>query len=215
MRKILNSFSFLCVIVLMIASFSSVSLAHTIYGTTGLINIPSASVAPSGSISFGYDWFKGRSNVSVNLGAFPGVEAGLASQFTNNGNHFSGNVKVNLLEEGDHPAVSVGLRAASERLDFYLVSSMQIGAPGVRAHLGFGSGRYNSGFAGISAVLNPVSVSSGSSQVAVPVTTMIIEYDGNGLNTGVKMRFDQKLEGRVVISDFKSLGLGINYNHRF
>ena len=64
-------------------------------------------------------------------------------------------------------------------------------------------------------MLNPVSIVSSDRSFTVPVTTFIVEYDGRGLNTGVSLKFNQKLDAKLILSDFESLGLGISYSHRF
>lgn len=206
---------FVLVTVLMIGLASFNVSAHNVSGSTGLINIPTAAVKPSGSVSAAYQSLRGTGNFSVILGAFPGVEVGMGAHFKNNAQTFSGSVKVQILQEQDYPAVAVGLTTDGSQASFYLVGSMQLGIPGVRGHFGFGSGRFQRGFAGISSVLNPVSVVSSDRSFTVPVTTFIVEYDGRGLNTGVSLKFNQKLDAKLILSDFESLGLGISYSHRF
>ncbi len=201
--------------VLMIGASSTVGLAHNVYGTTGLLNIPTASVLPSGSFSLAYNYFRGDNHASVILGAFPGVEVGLATRIVDADPRFAGNVKVQLLSEGEYPAIAVGLNTDLNQANFYLVGSMQIGVPGVRGHLGFGSGRYKSGFAGISSVLNPVSISTDSSKLTMPLTTFMLEFDGRGLNTGVIMKFANSLETKFLLTDFQRIGFGVSFSTHF
>ncbi|HHT36021.1 MAG: YjbH domain-containing protein [Candidatus Wallacebacter cryptica] len=203
----------ICVLIIGLSSITA--SAHNIYGSTGLINIPTASIMPSGSVGAAFHQLRGGGHFSVVLGAFPGVEVGLASHFKQHSQTFSGSVKVQILQEQDYPAVAVGLTTDGSQASYYLVGSMQLGIPGVRGHLGFGSGRYSRGFAGISSVLNPVSIVSSDRKFTVPVTSLLVELDGTGLNAGVSLKFNQTLDARLMLMNFDSLGLGISYSHRF
>ncbi|HHX01564.1 MAG TPA: YjbH domain-containing protein [Firmicutes bacterium] len=207
--------SLLIVVVLMFGSISSTAIAHNVYGSTGLINIPTASVAPSGSLSAAYHLFGGDSHFSVVLGAFPGVEVGLVSRFDDSVPRFSGNVKVQILPEGEYPGISVGLTTDHDRSSVYIVGSMQLGLPGIRGHIGFGSGQFSRGFAGISSVLNPVTVVSNDRKISMPVTTVIVETDGWRINTGLSLKFSPELSAKVLVSGFKDFGFGVSYSHRF
>lgn len=204
----------LLVIVLMIG-LSGSAAAHNVFGSTGLINIPTASVAPSGSFSAAYHLFGGGSHLSMILGAFPNVEVGLVSRFGEPGAGFFGSVKVQLLQEGDYPGVAVGLTTNGDTASYYIVGSMQIGAPGIRGHIGFGSGQFSRGFAGISSVLNPVTVISSDRKFSMPVTTVIVETDGWRINTGLSLKFNQELSAKVMVSGFKDFGFGVSYSYRF
>lgn len=185
--------------------------AQTIHGTTGLVNIPSASVAPSGSISAGYYWFNENHHLSTSLGAFPGVEVGLGAKLANSNATFSGDIKVQLLEEADYPAVAVGLHAKGSKVSYYIVGSMQLGAPGVRGHAGFGTGKNNNWFFGISTVLNPVSVAPAGSRLHIPVTTLSVEFDGSDLNAGLLFKFNQNLSGKFMLTNLSRWGLGVSF----
>lgn len=92
---------------------------------------------------------------------------------------------------------------------------MQIGAPGIRGHIGFGSGQFSRGFAGISSVLNPVTVISSDRKFSMPVTTVIVETDGWRINTGLSLKFNQELSAKVMVSGFKDFGFGVSYSYRF
>jgi len=214
MQKLWKVSVVLCFLVLILLP-GNVGLAHNAYGVTGLINIPTASVLSSGSMSIGYSAFRGGHYASVILGAFPNVEVGLASDLSSKNPSFLGSAKVKILNEADYPAVAVGLTADGNHVNYYLVCSMQVGFPGVRGHIGFGTGRYKSGFAGISSVLNPVSISTSNKRFTLPVTTVLIEYDGSGLNTGLSFKFNQKLESKIIVSDFNQIGFAVNYSHTF
>lgn len=202
--------SLILTVLIMSMLITGIGQASSVDGATGLINIPTASTMTASTASLSYHSFKGGNYASVIVGVAPGVEAGLSARFGDKTNLF-GSLKVNLVKELDYPAVSVGLRAGNDQLNYYAVASMQLGAPGVRGHAGIGTGRYSSGFAGLSIVLNPVSVSTTNRKITVPLTTAIFEYDGSGLNAGVLLKFNNSLNGKIYLSDFSSLGFGVNY----
>lgn len=215
MRHKYGHIALLAVTVLLIGLASLSAAAHNVSGSTGLINIPSASVAPSGSISAAYHLFNGTSHISMVLGAFPGVEVGIASRLDDSQNPLSGNVKVQLLKEAEYPAIAAGLAAGQDNVSYYVVGSMQIGIPGVRGHIGWGSGQFSRGFAGISSVLNPVTIISSEWRIPMPVTTVIVETDGWRINAGLSMKFNQQLSAKVMVSGFKHFGFGVSYSHSF
>ncbi len=208
---------FLVLLVLIIGVFVGSVQAKNVCGTTGLINIPTASVRASGSMNLAYNWFKKGHYTSIVLGVFPGVEVGLAGRLDNSNELILiGNLKVKLLEEtAEYPGIAAGLRAGMGDVSYYIVGSMQIGMPGVRAHAGIGTGEFSNPFAGISTVLNPVSVSAVDKEFNVPLTTLTCEWDGSSIHAGVLLKFKNQLEGRLTITDFAKIGVGVNYTYSF
>lgn len=210
---------FLVLLTLLVGVFHSSGQAQNVSGVTGLINIPTASVRARGSMNIAYNWFEEDHYASIILGVFPGVEVGLAGKLNDpdNSSGLIGNIKVKLLEEtAKYPAVAVGLRADGEKMSYYIVGSMQIEVPGVRAHLGIGTGGSNTPFfAGISSVLNPVSISAVDKQFYIPLTTLSLELDGSTIHAGVLLKFKNQLEGRLTITNFTQIGLGVNYTYSF
>ena len=77
MRHKYGHIALLAVTVLLIGLASLSAAAHNVSGSTGLINIPSASVAPSGSISAAYHSFNGTSHISMVLVLFPELRSEL------------------------------------------------------------------------------------------------------------------------------------------
>lgn len=189
-------------------------LAQTVHGVTGLIKAPTASVLKEGELTASFNSFKGERYAAVGLGVFPGVEVGLSSHLAS---HLDliGSLKVNLIPEDLYPAIAVGLQTSHHKTDYYIVGSKQLGAVGLRGHFGFGTGSFRNGFGGISSVLNPVAISNTSSQFIVPLTTFMIEYDGQGLNSGLSFKFGQDLAAKVFVTELQEFGFNLKYSVMF
>lgn len=214
MKNVYRKLSVAIISVLMLVSVCY-GQACAITNATGLLKISTASTLEEGELVSSYNHFNGRSYASLGLGVLHGVEVTITSRVFSKSPDLIGNLKVLLLDEDRWPAVAVGLTASNNNANYYIVGSRQIGLPGLRGHFGLGTGRYSKGFAGISSVLNPVTVSSRAKGYALPLTTAVLEYDGRGLNTGVIMRFRPDLEGKLYVSDLQYFGLALRYTTFF
>lgn len=205
----------LAIIVLMFAIALPATTEARVAGATGLINIPNAEVVNEGFLDISYNHVNQAGYLGLTLGVLPGIEAGVLSR-PGSSAALSGNVKVKLVDEsGSVPAVAVGLSVNEHAASYYGVISKQVGMPGLRGHLGIGTGTYSGGFLGVSMVLNPVSVSSRDKGFSLPLTTLLAEFDGNNFNAGLSMRITPELHGQVFVSDFSTLGLGVRYRIDF
>ncbi len=213
--KTMKLFRLLGLISVLIFVLWGYGFAHPISSATGLLQIPSAQVLDESELSVSYNHSNRKGYASLGLGVFPGVEVGMTSQVSSNNSNIVGSLKVKLMEEDILPAISVGLMSRNSKTDYYVVGSKQLGVAGLRGHFGLGTGSYSRGFAGVSSVLNPVSVASSGNHIAIPLTTLVIEYDGAALNTGVIMRFNQHVQVRAYVSDLQSLGFGLRYTMKF
>ena len=133
----------ICVLIIGLSSITA--SAHNIYGSTGLINIPTASIMPSGSVGAAFHQLRGGGHFSVVLGAFPGVEVGLASHFKQHSQTFSGSVKVQILQEQDYPAVAVVINHGWQPSQLLSCGKHAAWYSGSEGTFSFGSGRYSRG----------------------------------------------------------------------
>jgi hypothetical protein len=136
------------------AQEDSPPISRTIFGNIGLINNPSARMAPDGELYFGADFFKNTQHYDVGFQALPWLE----TSFRYSGlQHFvnvalpvyfdrSFAVKARLWNEGDIlPAVAVGINdlvGTGIYSGEYLVASKQFGP--IDASIGLGWGRISS-----------------------------------------------------------------------
>ncbi|MBM7556988.1 hypothetical protein [Halanaerobacter jeridensis] len=190
------------------------------FGSNSLLTIPTADILPQQNLSMSYHMIDDADVVGFSYGLNEKVQVG-ANLVWNDGLDGDGeidpSVKVNLLEENNEfrPEVSLGV---FDR-DYYLVASKNTNIAGIRAHAGLFSYEYgdNEAFVGVSKVLNPVTISTGSNNLKMPVTTVMGEYN-EGLNLGAKFRFTDHISadlGVVDATDESALTLGINFENKF
>lgn len=190
----------------MIFSISSPSLASRILTT------PTADLLGSGWAELDYNYLRGQNSLEFNLGLHPWVNLGVRQYF---GDSLVGTAKISLVTEGkDRPGLAFGGEVGLNRQDFYLALSKQLGAPGLRGHVAWGSGRFSKGMAGLGLVLNPVQVKTGQGWV-LPTTSLVLEYDGHGLNGGLVAQFTPDFQAYLATPFGQGVGFGLNYKVAF
>lgn len=199
-------------ILALLVSVSQVSFAATSQsGKTGLILAPSADTLGQGSFVIGYTRLGLSDCVYMGAGIIPNLEIGLGSKGFKGGATVYPMAKLRLLGEArDVPAVSIGLEGQA----LYVAASKRLTTSGPRAHVGFGTGRFNGIFVGVDHVLNPVTISSGAGPKA-PITTLIGEYVGGEFNIGARFDFTKGLSLSVGLLDTSHLSAGISFTAKF
>jgi|GEM_PF-506078 len=157
--------------------------AAVVSGTTGLLQVPSADVLPEGRLRLAAG-FDGKGLVpSVTYGVFPALEAGVSSR--SSGNAF---VRVKFAvatETAAAPGLAVGLEDDS----LYAVLSRRLSSPGMRVHVGIGSGRPGPVFAGLEYRLRSVAVTRADAAAVAPAVTLLVDYDGRAVALGARLDF--------------------------
>ncbi|MGM0369031.1 MAG: hypothetical protein ACQEP9_01275 [Bacillota bacterium] len=190
------------------------------FGDTGLLTIPTAEILTTQDLNLSYQ-MKGSSDlIGLNYGFNDKVQVGANlkwPQGLNNGGDIYPSIKVNLLEENEEfkPDLSLGF---VDR-EYYLVASKDTSLAGIRGHLGIFDDQHQGtrAFMGASKVLNPVTISTGSNNLELPVTTIMGEYN-EGLNLGSKFAFNQYISadlGLVDTLDDVELTVGVNFTNEF
>lgn len=180
--------------------------AATITGSTGLIRIPNADTLKPQSLEACAHVFADQSVLSLSFGLVPQVELAVNT----GGRHNTIDVTLKgavTPETKEAPGIAVGLDNGSA----YLVFSRSFS--GARGHVGFGNGRFNGLFMGLSLLLNPVSVTQKGK--ASPATTLMVEHDGSGVNAGARIAFTPEFKVDVAILDMEAAMLGLSYTARF
>lgn len=187
------------------------------YGAPGyarVLVVPTADTLRGGQANLGYYLHRQNHYLEANFGIADGINLGVTG-IVREDIHFRGNLKVGLLKESmERPGVAVGMELGQSQLGFYGVVSKQLGAAGLRGHLAFGSGRYSKGMIGLSAVINPVQVKTAGGY-QMPSLSAALEYDGQGLNAGLMAQFSSQFSAHLAVSDFREIGLGLNYKIAF
>lgn len=178
-----------------------------------LVNVPTADLTKDGRLVFGFQDIANRGEGEVSWGISPEVAAKLSvTKLDGKAGKFDAGVKVQLLKESvDYPAVSFEIAGNSK----YLVASKSLGVRAPRIHAGIGQGRVNGVFVGLSYVVNPVTISSGTKSWSVPVAMVMGEFDGKHLNAGIRLAFSPRFDLDLYLVDMEELGWGVKFNTQF
>lgn len=200
------------IILALIVSVSQLAFAATSQsGKSGLLLAPSADTLGQGSFAIGYSRLGLTDCVYISAGVIPNLEVGLGSRGFSDGATIYSMLKFRLMGEAvDLPAVAVGLEGQA----LYVAASKRLMASGPRAHLGFGTGRFNGIFVGVDHILNPVTISSGSGFQA-PLTTVMGEYVGGAFNIGARFDFPKGLSFSIGLLDTSRLSAGVSFTTKF
>ena len=206
------------VLVLLVAFSLTPAVEANRFGDNSLLTVPTADILAPTNLNLSYYMCDERDKIIFNYGLNEKVQVGAnLSWWDGDDGEVDPAVKVNLLEENDgyQPELSLGFYDRN----YYLVASKMTAVADIRAHAGFFN--YddidNELFVGVSKVLNPVSISTGSNDLQMPVTTLMAEYN-EGLNLGAKFGFTDHISadlGVVDISDESELTLGVNFTNQF
>jgi hypothetical protein len=183
----------------------------SLHGSTGWILVPNAAVAESGEVVFGLH----RSEASVNLDLFGVFEGGihfdaaqLGSSFEAHKNlsgwemvrtnvpafaaeTFQGQAKLKVL---DQDWAELGLALGAEGQFPYVVAQRYFANfSKVTLLAGWGGGRFAKGFGGLSKDI-------------MPGAAVMFEFDGQGVNAGLKMLLAHNLTLAIAIQDFNTIG---------
>ena len=189
--------------------------APSFTGSTGMINIPTADVLSPGHVAAGYYHWQDHDSGVLTVGAGKDFEISAAAPWQDaSPMAWTVNAKINISRETLlTPAVAVGIEDIDgrNRRSVYGVISKVL-PYGYRIHVGTGTGRFDGMFGAVEKVLNPTSVRQSHS--AFPVTSLIIEMDGNKMNYGARMslahglRLDAGWQGQT-----EKMFLGLTYTN--
>lgn len=175
-----------------------------------VLSAPTADLEEVGQGELKYYFQSRQPQGELNWGCLPRVNLGLRLASPESGGLF-GTAKVGILaESGTGPGLAVGAEINPMERHLYAVFSKQLGRPGLRGHVAWGTGRYAAGMAAVSLVLNPVRVKTERGW-AMPSTSAVLAYDGEGWKGGLTAQFSAKLKASVILTDFSRWGLGLSY----
>ena len=203
MRK--HLIMYLCFVLVILGS--SVAAA-----SSKVLVAPTADITRNGTIEVDFRHNRGLSSLELQAGIYPGISVGVKQNF---GGAFFGTARIAFSEEGENrPAFAVGGEFSVEKPNIYAVVSKQLGTPGLRGHLAFGLGRYSRGMAGLTMVLNPIRVNNPQG-LSLPTTSLFLDYDGQGLNTGISAKFSPELSTDLAWAFGHGLSFGVNVRLAF
>lgn len=200
-----KTWQFILVITLLV-SLSSISLASRV------LTAPTGDLLGSGQAELDFHYLRKQGSLEFNLGLHPRFNLGVRQYF---GSSLVGTAKFGLFTETkDRPALALGGEFGLHNPSVYFAVSKQLGAPGLRGHLAWGSGRYSKGRAGVGLVLNPVQTKTEKGWT-LPTSSVVLEYDGLGLNGALVAQFTPEFEAYIATSFSGDVGLGLNYKVAF
>ena len=176
-------------------------------GATGLLELPTADVVKKES--FGIGLYSADDVKIRNMGY--GLSEKLEVSFANEKQDIEQLNKLNekyvlLSETVLTPGLAVGindLTGKSERSTFAVVSK---GLPlGFRVHAGIGSGDFEKGFVALEKNITPLLGAN-----VFPSTTLLVEYNDNNINYGMRMSIVPDLKLNLGRSDHKTF-IGLTY----
>ena len=176
-------------------------------GATGLLELPTADVVKKESFGIGIYSADDVKIRNMGYGLAEKLEVSFANEKQDSEHLNKFNVKYVLLSETVlTPGLAVGindLTGKSERSTFAVVSK---GLPlGFRVHAGIGSGDFEKGFVALEKNITPLLGAN-----VFPSTTLLVEYNDNNINYGMRMSIVPDLKLNLGRSDHKTF-IGLTY----
>ena len=176
-------------------------------GATGLLELPTADVVKKESFGIGIYSADDVKIRNMGYGLAEKLEVSFANEKHDIEQINKFNVKYVLLSETVlTPGLAVGindLTGKSERSTFAVVSK---GLPlGFRVHAGIGSGDFEKGFVALEKNITPLLGAN-----VFPSTTLLVEYNDNNINYGMRMSIVPDLKLNLGRSDHKTF-IGLTY----
>ena len=176
-------------------------------GATGLLELPTADVVKKESFGIGIYSADDVKIRNMGYGLAEKLEVSFANEKQDIEQLNKFNVKYVLLSETVlTPGLAVGindLTGKSERSTFAVVSK---GLPlGFRVHAGIGSGDFEKGFVALEKNITPLLGAN-----VFPSTTLLVEYNDNNINYGMRMSIVPDLKLNLGRFDHKTF-IGLTY----
>jgi len=154
LRKVLLGFLVLSIVSLL--RFSVAYATPSVWGPTGLIEVPTAEVLSPGSFSVGANVKTDGGTIfriPMSVGASYGIELGVTPTNIGTNSYVIVNGKLQLLKEKeDIPAIAVGVTDIIDQYkqSFYVVTTKTFGEEkDLKFHIGLGTGLYEGPFLGL------------------------------------------------------------------
>jgi hypothetical protein len=154
LRKVL--LSFLALTITLLSGSSLASATTSVWGPSGLIEVPTAEVLDPGSFSVGANVKTDGGTIfrtPISIGASYGIELGVTPTNAGTNTYVLVNGKLQLLKEkGEIPAIAVGITDIIDqyRQSFYVVTTKTFGEEkDLKFHIGLGTGLYEGPFMGL------------------------------------------------------------------
>ncbi len=179
-----------------------------------LISVPTADVSRYGDFTIGYSQAGKRMALGFTYGLTDEMQVGMsASSYGDSNVDFSGAVKVRIKDEdSQQPALALGL---ADNSVYAVASKKLLQVPGLRGHVGFGAGKFDGLFFGLTKVVNPVTIKSSKTSWSVPVVTFMAEMVRKELNFGARLEFTPDFKVDIGVRGGGELHMDAGYTMGF
>ena len=188
---------------------------NTTHGPTGMINVPTAFVAPTEEFNLGTTLTEGKTTVTGNYGVIEGIEIG-GAYVDRDGldNKFFANAKVHIVPQNfKYFELGVGVIDAVDAINrtYYAVGSVNFtpgssirehGGVGLRGHAGVGTGIFQDRFIG------------GAEVIFNDKLALIGEYDSEDFNAVFRYSHDDTLRLQLGFAN-TDFTFGVTYGLKF
>lgn len=194
------------------------SATPTISGPTGLITIPTADVIQPGQFNIAGFVMEDDATIVINGAPFSGLEVGVGVRNSGESVGFL-NAKYQVVPETkEYPGVAVGGVDLSDSSragrSLYVVVSKTLPEFGLRGHIGVETPG-DPLFAGVSKVLNTVSVSRPGEKSLALQTTLLAEIHGDDPSVGLQLRLSPNFTLHASYVDLSHGVIGLTFNDWF
>lgn len=192
-RLLMIAASMMCAVPVLAQTPTLPSRTSTIFGPTGLFSVPTADVLSAHKFQVGTHFGRDLSTVAANAGIANFVEVGVSYLDRDNAdNRTIANAKVQFIPTSfENLKIGVGvidIAKAVERSGYVMVSTRAKVPPEAEdtmsqiiLHAGYGTGLFREKIIG------------GAEGVLNPHWRVVLEYDGNNLNSGLRYSHDEYL----------------------
>lgn len=203
------------IVLMLVCGLGVPTYANSIYGMQGLFAIPVADTQAFGEYTGSFQMIANSTYIGFDYGLLEDLElylsAAMSNGFTNM--QIQGGAKYRVIRENRIiPSLSIG----AMNKDVYVVASKTLEPKlNIRAHLGYGLGKFGGLYFGANKVINPVTLRNGKSYSFSPKTNLMVEYMDNQVNLGCQITFFQYFAVTLGIQNLRQVAYGFSYTSQF
>ena len=204
----LRRFSWLILSLVLLFSFTNLTMAAGVLGVTDLMYTPTTTTLAPGQVGAAINFAEDNLNYfNLDLGLVKDFELGVAAFHYPDNTDVSVRAKFLLLEEKrDTPGLAIGIQdVGTDDVSPYLVLSKHFSDAGIDGYIGAGGGWYDGIFGGINKAFYP---SKGSELNRID---LYVEGDSHRLNIGTKLALGSQIKLNLGLVDMDRWMMGATF----
>ena len=204
----LRRFSWLILSLVLLFSFTNLTMAAGVLGVTDLMYTPTTTTLAPGQVGAAINFAEDNLNYfNLDLGLVKDFELGVAAFHYPDNTDVSVRAKFRLLEEKrDTPGLAIGIQdVGTDDVSPYLVLSKHFSDAGIDGYIGAGGGWYDGIFGGINKAFYP-SKGSGLNRI-----DLYVEGDSHRLNIGTKLALGSQIKLNLGLVDMDRWMMGATF----